>query len=140
MYSHCKYITKNYCNDKCLERHTKTLFIKPFIFFVYCNVEDRSYDNYYTYDFEFYYIIHYCSDGKVYNNEKIYKYIFQKDYNGFRHFGNDVIDYINIMRWNYDNYFEIFILISEIIILKDIRYIIYDNMQLNQYFKIRCDA
>jgi hypothetical protein len=146
MSSYCKYITKNHCNDdKCLERHTKTLFVNPFIFYVYFEVEDSSYNNYYTYDFVFYYIIHCYSDGKVYNNEKIYKHIFEMEWNdnfkyNFKHFDNKVIDYINLMRWNYDNYFEIFILISKIISLKDVRDIIYENMQLNKYFQIKCDA
>jgi len=30
--TYCKHITKNHCNNKCLERHTKTLFVKPFRF------------------------------------------------------------------------------------------------------------
>ena len=90
--SYCKYITKNHCNDdKCLERHTETLFVNPFKFYMYIAVEDDSHDNYYTYDFQFYYLINYFSDGKI------YKSIFQKGYDGYKYFSNDIIDYVNII-------------------------------------------
>lgn len=112
---------------------TKKLFVNPFKFYVYVEVEDRSWNIYYTYDFQFFYVLHYCSDGKVYNDEKIYKPI-------FGYFDGDVMGYIDLMVCNYHHFFDIFILTKEIIPLKDIRDIIYHDMSLNDYFKIKCDA
>lgn len=134
---YCKNITKNHCYDNnCTLKHTKTLFVNPAIIYMYYEDQNDTYDIYYTYDFEFYFVNQCYANGKVYNDEKIYKSIDERYY----YFGKKIMNDINLLKINYNDYFDIFMLTTELIPIQDISNIVMNNMRLHKFFKIKCDS
>lgn len=131
-------VINKYCGDpNCKNNHIKRFFSKPFLFYAIFAVEDHTSTEYYTYDFNYFYKINSHGDK---NKSYICKYIFSKlNFDKYEYFDEKTIHYINCLRYNYDYYFNIFILIPEIIKIPELINIIKNNLQLNTYFAIGCD-